>query len=930
MKNLFILSLATFISFSLFSQNTFLNFKEFHEKKPNEISLFSSPYSKENLAALTEVGATIKYLTKNWIYYNSTASNIHTIVTNKKLSSVYFEFAPPHALADSALLKHRINLAQQGLSGVDTSYSGKGVIVGIVDQGIDFNHPDFKFPNGKTRVLRYWDHTINGANPPQPYGYGTVWDSSAINNGTCTALETGTAHGTTVSGMATGNAQANSKNKGAAPKADIIVVETNFNLVNWTLSIADACDYIFKVADSLGKPAVINLSLGAYLGSHDGNDPAADYIESLLDAQPGRIVVCAAGNSGNQGKYHVQGNNIDADTSFFWNVNNPAVTLAGTNKILFDLWSDTSDAHYYFAFGADRPSPLFKFRGRSSFHYATSNMGMLPIYDTIYNSLHQRIACIETYREIVGAAFHMQVIFTQIDSLSYLYRFMTYGSGKYDAWGGSWQQLSNFVSTSLPSPVIMPSILNYHLPDSLQTIVSSWNCSEKVISVGNFRNRKGYIDKNNVYYVSPSPTPVGKLSENSSKGPSRNGNIKPDIAASGDITLAAGPMWYLANPANNSTIDQGAFHVRNGGTSMASPIVAGMGALYLEKCRYATWQTFKNDLTNSATFDNFTGILPNFAYGYGKADAVGLLLAQTPTITISGPGGICLGSTAALSFTSSGTVNNVLWSNGAQTNSIVTAIIGPYQVQLTGDYGCKTKSPVHQLISYSLPFVDAGTSYTACPGFPITLSGTGTATSYSWANNVQNGVPFIPSQASYYYVTGTNLNNCQIVDSIYVGLYSSILVDYTEQNPNVLSNANPFNLSPGIPAGGTYSGDGIIGTSFHPTLAGPGPHVITYTFTDANGCTQSDSSIINVVSGNSINSLENDTWTIFPNPTDNELIISVPISANSSNYIVHDALGRIIQKGIVYPGKNTLPTRLFVAGSYFISIENVTLNFTKL
>ena len=145
MKNLFILSLATFISFNLFSQNTFLNFKEFHEKKPNEISLFSSPYSKENLAALTEVGATIKYLTKNWIYYNSTASNIHTIVTNKKLSSVYFEFAPPHALADSALLKHRINLAQQGLSGVDTSYTGKGVIVGIVDQGIDFNHPDFKF-----------------------------------------------------------------------------------------------------------------------------------------------------------------------------------------------------------------------------------------------------------------------------------------------------------------------------------------------------------------------------------------------------------------------------------------------------------------------------------------------------------------------------------------------------------------------------------------------------------------------------------------------------------------------------------------------------------------------------------------------------------------------------------------------------------------
>ena len=929
MKTLFILLVTFFTSYSLLAQNPYLNFQDFYKNEPNTISLFSSPYSKENVSTLTSAGATIKYLTNNWIYYNSTAGKIQPLVASKKLSSVYFEFAPPHVLADSALLKHRINLVHQGLGGVDTSYTGKGVIVGIVDQGIDFNHPDFKFPNGKTRVLRYWDHTINGANPPQPYGYGTVWDSSAINNGTCTALETGTAHGTTVSGMATGNAQANSKNKGAAPKADIIVVETNFNLVNWTLSIADACDYIFKVADSLGKPAVINLSLGAYLGSHDGNDPAADYIESLLDAQAGRLVVCAAGNSGNQGKYHVQGNNIDADTSFFWSVNNPAVTLAGPNKILFDLWSDTSDAHYYFAFGADRPSPNFKFRGRSSFHYATANMAMLPIYDTIYNSLNQRIACIESYREIVGASFHMQVIFTQIDSLSYLFRFMTHGSGKYDAWGGSWQQLSNFVSSGLPSAAIMPSIVNYHLPDSLQTIVSSWNCSEKVISVGNFRNRKGYIDKNNQYYVSPSITPVGKLSENSSKGPSRNGNIKPDIAASGDITLAAGPMWYLVNPANNSTIDQGGFHVRNGGTSMASPVVAGIGALYLEKCRFATWQTFKTDLSNSATSDNFTGTLPNFAYGYGKADAVGILQEQIPTISIAGPGGICLGSTASLSFTSSSTVNNVLWSNGAQTNTITTAIIGPYQVQITSDYGCKTKSPVHQLITYSLPFVDAGTSYTACPGEPITLSGAGTATSYTWANNIQNGVPFIPSQSSYYYVTGTNANNCQITDSIFVGLFSSILVDYTEQNPNILTNSNPFNLSPGVPAGGTYTGDGVIGSSFHPSLAGVGSHLIIYTYTDVNGCTQSDSSFINVVSGAGLWEVNFDQWSIHPNPTQNDLTISLPPSFQQNNYSIQDATGRIVQNGLVGPGSNLISTKQLPSGSYFIKLNYSVKKFIK-
>ena len=123
----------------------------------------------------------------------------------------------------------------------------------------------------------------------------------------------------------------------------------------------------------------------------------------------------------------------------------------------------------------------------------------------------------------------MQVFFSQIDSLNYLYRFMTYGQGKYDVWGGAWQQLSDFVS-AVPTVTQYPPIQFYQAPDSLQSIVSSWNCSEQVISVGNFRNRKGYTDKNNTYYLSSSTTPVGKLSENSSKGPTRHGVIKPDIA----------------------------------------------------------------------------------------------------------------------------------------------------------------------------------------------------------------------------------------------------------------------------------------------------------------------------------------------------------------------------------------------------------------
>jgi hypothetical protein len=156
------------------------------------------------------------------------------------------------------------------------------------------------------------------------------------------------------------------------------------------------------------------------------------------------------------------------------------------------------------------------------------------------------------------------------------------------------------------------------------------------------------------------------------------------------------------------------------------------------------------------------------------------------------------------------------------------------------------------------------------------------------------------------------------------------LVDYTEQNPNVLTNSNPFNLSPGIPAGGTYSGDGIIGTSFHPTLAGPGPHVITYTFTDANGCTQSDSSLINVVSGAGLWEFNFDQWSIHPNPTQNDLTISLPPSFQQNNYSIQDATGRIVQNGLVGPGSNLISTKQLPAGSYFIKLNYSIKKFIKI
>lgn len=909
------------LSIQLLSQKTYLNFQEF-SKNENSIN-FNTCISNtsQNIDLLLKNNIKIKYSTKNWIYFNANSSWVKDQIESGKLKNIYFEFSNPRSLSDSAVVRHKINLVHNGYN-LDTAYTGKGVIIGIVDEGIDFNHPDFKFANGKTRVLKYWDHTINGANAPQPYNYGVVWDSITINNGTCISLENVTAHGTTVSGIAAGNGRANNKNKGVAPEADIVVVETNFNLQNWTLSIADACDYIFKIADSLGKPAVINLSLGAYMGSHDGKDPAAEFIDSLLTAKNGRIIVCAAGNSGSQGKYHV-GGVVDQDTTFFWNINNSGYTFVGTNKILFDLWTDTSEADIHFAYGADLPGPNYGFRGRTIFHHFLDNSTTFPIiFDTLYSSNGHRLACIETYREYVGTNFHLQTVFRTIDSLNYLYRFETFGNGKIDVWGGAWQQMSDF-KTTIPNTSLMPSITHYMMPDTLQTIVSSWNCSDKVISVGNIRNRLSHLDKNNNLYSPNLNYSVGQLSSSSSKGPSRIGVTKPDVVASGDITLAAGPMWYLSNSANNSTIDQGGFHIRNGGTSMSSPVVAGIAALYLQKCSNASYQDFKTDLLNTSLTDSQTGMTPNNAYGYGKVNAHETLLQKHYPISIIGPSGICIGQTVTLSYSTQMNPSMINWSNGFHTSTISTNIPGNYSVYLENEKGCRTKASKN-LQSYTLPYVDAGDNQIICSGTYITLVGSGQATSYIWNNNVQNNVAFIPSHSGYYKVTGYDSNGCSSIDSTFIDFYNVQPVSYNETVSNIGVEDIAFNVTQGNPSGGNYSGDGIIGTTFHPGLAGIGDHYIVYSLIDNNGCISSDSSLINVYNNLGINQL-NYGFSLYPNPTNDLLNI---ISDNPIELVCYSIDGKKIEE-LKVDYSYQLNTFSYPNGIYYIISKNNMNNKPK-
>jgi subtilisin family serine protease len=157
--------------------------------------------------------------------------------------------------------------------------SGQGVIVGVVDSGIDPKHPAFK-----GRISRIWDQVLPGPGVAEgDYGVELSGPLLAVSRDT-------DGHGTHVAGIAAGS---DTRFGGVAPGAELVLVKTDLQDAH----IADGIRYIFRLAGELGRPAVVNLSLGGHLDAHDGSDSLSQIIDG--ETGPGRIVCCAAGNEGN-------------------------------------------------------------------------------------------------------------------------------------------------------------------------------------------------------------------------------------------------------------------------------------------------------------------------------------------------------------------------------------------------------------------------------------------------------------------------------------------------------------------------------------------------------------------------------------------------------------------------------------------------------
>jgi subtilisin family serine protease len=719
----------------------------------------------------------IKHQLGNLLFIRIPISEIIPLSQQPTVSNIIYDHFPGQLLGDTMLLRNNVlPIINREAPFVD-EIKGKGILMGFVDSGIDYNHPDFRDEEGNSRIIAIWDQTQsdNAPNTPQKYGYGRVWTNQDIQNETIDHDDQPQywGHGSNVTGIAAGNGFGIMKNeallnelrvtgkvgedfqgfRGVAPDVYIAAVSSNFTRPNWTMTVADAVDFLFDLADSLDVPCVINTSLGTYLGSHDGRDPAGLFIDSLVTAKKGRAVVAAVGNSGHH-KYHA-GYEVTADTSFTWLKVNSSSQF-GFPAVFFDLWTEKDQLeNVSFAMGADDTG--FNFRGRTNF-ISVSDLIDNYLMDSIYVD-GNRIARVEYYLGEMNGLYRLQVMLASPDSLNYNYRFMTTGQGRVDFWSGEWLGLSRMLLKSeLPSSI--PNLEHYQSPDSLMSMVSSWACSPHVITVANYQNKTQFVDFNgNITTVSGM---AENLASNSSHGPSRDARLKPDIAATGGTTLTAARLKTVESLIATSPdrVAPGGLHSLNGGSSMAAPVVAGAIALYLEHCPEADIDEIMTDLFENTKKDHFTGETPNTSWGFGKVDISATIERAyfKPSILINGDLAFCEDEEVRLELESG--FSSYLWNDESTVTNRNINFSGDFYATVINENGCIGKTDTISVTAYPIPETPVINSYVNSNAMV-----TGNYDSYQWYLNGNliedsNSQSFIAQESGYYKVRVDNSYGC--------------------------------------------------------------------------------------------------------------------------------------------------------------------------
>lgn len=316
--------------------------KDFFAKNPSagrpqggaEDPLYISVKFSGDIAALKEAGFQVGSVGKVVAHGMTNLAGLEALANLPQVESIELQ-RDRHTVLNRSVPDIKANQVWGRSGDYFSGYTGRGVIVGIVDTGIDFKHQNFRDADaeGTTRILAIWDQTLtaqggetapgpitntNIADEATPLGYGVEYDTQQIDDTLQNSNPTvpvrhidADGHGTHVAGIAAGNGSQRGgcltayEYVGVAPEADIIVVrmfgltasDKKLTRPSSSSFLLDAIRYILNQAANLNQPAVINLSLGLLTEQMDGTSHECQEVDKLLvNNTTGRAIVFAAGN----------------------------------------------------------------------------------------------------------------------------------------------------------------------------------------------------------------------------------------------------------------------------------------------------------------------------------------------------------------------------------------------------------------------------------------------------------------------------------------------------------------------------------------------------------------------------------------------------------------------------------------------------------
>jgi minor extracellular serine protease Vpr len=502
-------------------------------------------------------------------------------------------------------------------------YRGRGVVVGVLDTGIDFSHPDFSDADG-SRIEYLLDYLPDDENDPPTAQ--AEWTAEQITSGPQLVTHRDiNGHGTHVAGTAAGGGMADARFTGVAPESRLIVVKGSRTGDDPTRphsfsgrDIINGVAYIFHRAAEMQMPAVVNLSIGGISGPRDGTDNTTSALSNL--AGEGRIVVFANGNDGHN-RIHA-GSHLEptrqATMAFTYSTLGTAFRHAELGPMISVTGWYEPEAVSTITVSARDPVTHHVVAQRS-LAAGTNDSAHLPLFASGSTPVgHARIqAATRTHPFNGHGTFNVSVsnlVDEAIDLRDHLWSItLTGGSkpGRVDAWVDA-RTMGWFAATA-------PGIPNFVPGDMAQTL-NYLAAGHEILSAGAFVVRNQWLNpagETRTVTFNGEPLPLGRRTYFSSEGPTRDGRMRPDVVAPGSMIASAltshgeAGQYFLGAPA----------YTLNQGTSMAAPFLTGTVALMLQANPSLTPAEIRSILHDTATAEAAMGSLPNGRYGYGKLDA---------------------------------------------------------------------------------------------------------------------------------------------------------------------------------------------------------------------------------------------------------------------------------------------------------------------